>query len=488
MNRPPPSPLNPGLPENISQRHRPVSEDNAGLLFKTGVVGIVGLALYFGLTAHVEDPLHRYQGLAMLFLAALPALLWARRQDTSFPIFQTFMITGINSFALPLLGGHELLNRYPPGSVSAASWGVILFQGCALASYHFVQGLPRESPWWTTPLFQRSIDRYLRIGLVVTTTYGAIARFTTIIPTEMIGVSRAVVFGIGILCTFLMSRAWGAGDLSRRDKVLLCFMLGLQVIFLISSLFLVGAVSIIILALLGYISGGKRLPVLALVTIFLSLAVLHNGKSAMRMKYWEGEKPLPTLSQLPDFFAEWVTYGLQRPDSEGGRERRFASLRLIERTSLLHMLTLVVDATPARQPFLDGETYTHIIPQLIPRFFWPDKPIGHVSTQRLATYYGLQTEEDTLKTTIGFGMLVEAYANFGYIGMAALGIIIGALSKLAGIWSKYSPLVSYPGLLMVLLMAWSFQIELPLSAWLSSLYQATLAVLGVPFLVKLFFD
>ncbi|HRE83845.1 MAG TPA: hypothetical protein PLN52_22565 [Opitutaceae bacterium] len=488
MTRLPPSPPISDSLETPSRAYRPLSDDNAGLLFKTGVIGVVGLALYFGLTAQVEDPLHRYQGLAMLFLAALPALLWARRQDTSFPIFQTFMITGINSFALPLLGGHELLNRYPPSSVSAASWGVILFQACALISYHLVQGLPRTSPWWTTPLFQRSIDRYLRIGMVVTTLYGAISRFTTIIPVEMVGVSRAVVFGVGILCTFLMSRAWGTGDLSLRDKGFFCFMLGLQVIFLISSLFLVGAVSIIILALLGYISGGKRLPIVALVAIFLTLAVLHNGKSAMRMKYWEGDKPLPTIFQLPEFFAEWVTSGLQSPDSDGGRERRFASLRLIERTSLLHMMTLVVDATPARQPFLDGETYTHIIPQLIPRLFWPDKPIGHVSTQRLATYYGLQTEEDTLKTTIGFGMLVEAYSNFGYIGLAVLGIVIGTLSKLAGIWSKYSPLVSYPGLLMVLLMAWSFQIELPLSAWLSSLYQATLAVLGVPFLVKLFFD
>jgi len=152
------------------------------------------------------------------------------------------------------------------------------------------------------------------------------------------------------------------------------------------------------------------------------------------------------------------------------------------------MLTLVVDATPARQPYLDGETYGHILPQLIPRIFWPDKPMGHVSTQRLATYYGLQDEESTLRTTIGFGVVAEAFANFGFLGLASLGAIIGACTKLAGVWTRCSPLISYPGMLMVLLLAWSFQIELPMSAWIASLSQAAVAVLGVPFVLKHFLE
>jgi hypothetical protein len=40
--------------------------------------------------------------------------------------------------------------------------------------------------------------------------------------------------------------------------------------------------------------------------------------------------------------------------------------------------------------------------------------------------------------------------------------------------------------LLVLLMAWSFQTELTLSIWLSSLFQAAVAVLGMPFVLRNF--
>ena len=463
----------------------PLTDRNSTLLFRTGLLATLALCAYFAVAARVEDPLHRYQGLAILVLSLLPGLLWAKRQDTSYPVFQTFMITGLNGFALPLLGGHDQLNLYPVDSVSAAAWGVILFQLCAFGSYRLVTGLPGISPWWTTPLFTRNVEHYLRVGMGAATLYTAIAGFSEIIPTEIVGILRAISFGIGILCTFLLSRAWGAGELSRNDRVFFVLTLGLQTVFIVSTLFLVSGLSMIVLALLGYVSGGKRLPFLACLLLFACMAILHNGKSAMRLKYWENQTPKPTMTELPAFFGEWIGYGLNPPQTAGAE--KFASRKLIERTSLLHMLTLVVDATPARQPFLEGETYEHILPQLIPRVFWPDKPVGHVSTHRLATYYGLQNEESTLKTTIGFGIVVESYANFGFIGLAFLGILVGTGTKLAGIWSRHSPLVSYPGLLMVLLMAWSFQIELPMSAWISSLYQAAIATIGVPFALRLVF-
>lgn len=463
----------------------PWSERQSTVLFRTGLVGTLVLVVYFAVVAQVEDPLHRYQGLAMIVLSLLPGLLWARRQDTAFPMFQTFMMTGLNSFAIPLLAGHEQLARYSNDSVSTAAWGVIVFQVVAIIAYRLAPGRPQTSHAWTTPLFEGRIEPYLRTGMLVTTLYTGIAAFTDWIPTEINSVLRAICFGIGTLCTFLLSRAWGIGELPRRDCIGFTVMLSLQAIFLFSTLFLVGGLSLLVLALLGYVTGGKRLPILPCLVIFACMAVLHNGKSAMRLKYWENQTPRGGFLELPGFFAEWVGYGLAPPEARP--EDAVASRKLIERTSLLHMLTLVVDSTPKRQPFLEGETYGHILPQLMPRLFWPEKPLGHVSTHRLAVYYGLQDEESTLKTTIGFGVVVESYANFGFTGLVLLGCVIGGCTRLAGTWTLYSPIISYPGLFMILLMAWSFQIELPMSAWISSLYQAALAVLGVPFVLRLFF-
>jgi hypothetical protein len=150
------------------------------------------------------------------------------------------------------------------------------------------------------------------------------------------------------------------------------------------------------------------------------------------------------------------------------------------------MICLVVDNTPDRLPYLDGLTYGQIPGQFVPRFFWADKPVAHISTYTLSIYYGLQRPEDTKKTTIAFGLLAEAYANFGFYGVGLLAAFFAVCLKKYGRWAQESPILSYAGLLLVLLMAWSFQTELTLSIWLSSLFQAAIAVLGVPFLLRHF--
>jgi hypothetical protein len=124
--------------------------------------------------------------------------------------------------------------------------------------------------------------------------------------------------------------------------------------------------------------------------------------------------------------------------------------------------------------------------QFIPSFFWKGKPPAHVATNKLSVYYGLQREEDTARTTIAFGMIAEAYANFGFFGIGLLAATLAFGLKTIGDWATYSPILSYPGLLLIVLMAWSFQAELTMAAWLSSFYQACAAILGVPFLMRNF--
>ena len=463
------------------------SEQRGRKLFSTGL-GLLAVALvYLGYNAHVADFIHLYLGLTIFTLSFVPGLLWAKSGGSRFPVFEPIMLLCANAYAIPLLNGQEQLTLYAPEVITKASLAVVIFQVCGIVSYNAIRGQPGRSRFWTESILSNQVERFIVYGLVLSTAYVAISIFTFWIPASIASVLRAVCFGIGILCTFISTQRWGRGDLTPSDKaVLLCTLIP-QLILQAVELLLVSSISLLGIALLGYLSGSKRVPWAAVICSFAILAVLNNGKSTMRSKYWESETPIPALSQVPSFYAEWITYGLETTDAQGEKTKS-SGRKLLERTSLMHILCLVADWSPDRQPYLYGETYGYVLPQLIPRFLWPDKPRSHIATYRLSIYYGLQDEEATNATTIAFGMLAESYANFGMFGAGLLGLFWGVVLKKLQVLTFHSPMFSQAGLMMILLTAWAFAIELTMAVWVSSLFQALIIVLGVPLLIRAFFS
>ena len=453
-------------------------------LFSFGLTAVVVALGYFIYGARVADPLHLYLGLAMIVLSAWPSLLWARRAEYGLPLFEVFMLTGITTYAVPLLTGHQALQRFEPATITTAGIGVVLFQVVANLAFALTRSHPRRGRFWQEEIFSRDLSRYLTYGMVLTTVYTAVILLTTWIPPELEGALRSICYGVGIIATFLQCRRWGQGQLRPPEKFGFTVLLAAQVVFSWAALYLIGGISILLLGLLGYVSGSKKIPLLTLAVVLPVIAILHNGKAAMRAKYWETGAAMPaSLAALPPFFSEWIDDGLD----PAIRARTEETNRLLERTSLFHIMCLVVSVTPERKPFLEGETYAQIPGQFVPRPLWPGKPPGHISTYTLSIYYGLQRPEDTQRTTIGFGLLTEAYANFGFFGLAGLGLLIGGGFKLVSTWASQSPILSLGGMLMIVLMAWSFQTEFTLSLWLSSFASACLTVLGIPYLTRNFF-
>jgi hypothetical protein len=469
----------PTPPESEPEPERPAPPDR--LLFRGGLALLVLTLGYYAFNAEVSSVTELYEGLAIIVLAMLPSLMWAQRTTHEFPVFEVFMLTGINIYALPLLNGQSELQAYSESVVEQAAAVVLFFQIIAIVTHLAVRGRPRTTPFWAEEVISRDTGRYLGHALVLTTIYTGIATFSDLIPGDLGAPLRAVFYGLGIISTFIQGRRWGQNDLSYQEKISFIINLALQVVFNFATLYLIAGISIIVLALLGYVSGGKRPPIVAMVITLPLIALLHNGKTAMREKYWGKEATFaPTLSDLPGFFTEWIQDGLDL------HQKTSLTTKLIERTSLFQIICLVVDSTPDRLPYLDGLTYGQIPGQFVPRFFWAEKPVAHISTYTLSIYYGLQRSEDTMKTTIAFGLLAEAYANFGFYGAGILGAVFAFGFKKYGMWASQSPILSCAGLLLVLLMAWSFQTELTLSIWLSSLFQATVAVLGVPLILRNF--
>jgi len=415
-------------------------------------------------------------------LAVWPALSWIKNQPYQLPAFETFMLTSISAYILPLATNHVGLELYETAVVTKAALGVVLFQLCALFAFFQFQAIARREPFWTDPLFTRDISSWLPTGLWINLLYVLSSRFLIEIPGDIDSILRAVFFGINTACTFLLGRSWGEGKLRANLKISVGLALLIQAILLMASLYLITALSGFLVFMLAYVSGGRKIPIVTLALVFIVLSVMHNGKSAMRAKYWDIDAPIQIeLSHLPDFYAEWFENGLT-PALEN--EDEATNRLLLERTSLIHMLCLVIDHQETGLPFLNGITYGHILPQLVPRIFWPDKPTGQISKKTLSIYYGLQDEHAAKSTSIAFGQLAEAYANFGFFGLGLLGIFFGWANKLIATWTKSSPLISNGGFIMILLMAWSLQIELPMSSWIASFYQASLCVLGIPFILR----
>lgn len=453
--------------------------DRGRKLFTVGL-GLLSVSLvWLAWKSKTDDPIHLFQGLVIFVLSILPSLFWARTGGSRFPAFETIMLLCANAYAMPLLNANEQLATYSHEIITRGGWAVLLYLGTANIVYRTTSGLPGRGMFWRETLISHGVEKKIVYGMILSTTYVYISEFTTLIPRDLVSPLRAVFYGVGILCTFVSSQRWGRGDMTSGEKaVLLCTLLP-QLIFMSVGLILISAIGLLGIAFLGYLSGGKRIPWIALGTAFIIIAVLHTGKTRMRDKYWDGLHQAPTLTQLPAYFAEWVDYGLQPTSGD-----KTVSQKMLERTSLMHILCLIVDCTPSRQDYLYGKTYSHVVPQLIPRFFWSDKPRSHVATYQLAIYYGLQREEDTASTTIAFGLLAEAYANFGLIGAILLGLFWGFVLKKLQIWSTFSPMFSFAGLLMILLTAWSFNAELTMAAWVSSFQQAVLMVLGLPLLLR----
>jgi hypothetical protein len=454
--------------------------------FTASVAIVVALIGFFLFKANVRTDVHLILGLCILVLSTVPSLAWVKRGRTSLPVFEVLMLTGLNGYALPLLNGHESLIAYSNQDISTAALAVALFQVVAIATYEWTTGSAMKGRFWRDELISKDIGRWLLYGLALNGGYTCLTTFTTLMPMSLEGPLRAVFFGIGLICTFITARRLGAGELSSGERSFFLVMLATQCLTTIATLFLVGAVSTLVLAVIGYVSSSHRVPIFAVLSMLGLLAILHNGKSAMRAKYWETDIAPPGITSLPAFYAEWISHGLE-PGDEGDGQKKMTG-KLIERTSLFHIMCLVASLSPSPQPYLSGDTYRDIPAQFVPRFFWANKPLGHVSTNRLSVYYGLQTEADTEKTTIGFGLLAEAYANFGFLGLVGIGLLFGVFIKKAQCWASESPMLSGGGLFIVILLAWSLQTEATLSMWLASLYQACIAVLVVPHALRSFLN
>ena len=428
-------------------------------------------------------------GVCITVLSLFPGFLWAYRGTRELPAFPLFCLAHFPYYGYPILIGKPAYMAYPREARLLAGMNVVAFLCVAYLLYYY----PGRKRGGTVNGASNAGCRRIPADVARTLFTSCLALWLLIMIGRNFGwlsvlgrwlnVAWALGSAAGIVSIFFLFRLRGAGLLSGDHSVWVIVLVVAGSLVSFASGLLVGGAFVMIVALMGYALGRGRIPwgmafvCLALVTF------LNAGKGEMRHRFWKGRYPGVTLSvnKTIDIYAYWIPASWRRMWQSGKYEVKRQTI--LDRASLIQMQARVTHQSPGRRPFLLGKTYRHIPALLVPRFVWPGKPHGHISTEMLGLYYGVHTRESARYTSIGFGFLAEAWANFGWPGVIGLGVFFGWTMRWVARMSHGLPPTALLSVLSVVWLAWSFRFESAMSSWLVSMVQtlAMAAVVVYPF-------
>jgi hypothetical protein len=407
-----------------------------------------------------------------------------------------FSIETIIIYALPVLLENKTLGIYTETELNFAAIEVLLFCFALTLGWKFA---------FNEKTTQRPIKRYYRIRFISLQDHTSLER--TAVTMIMIGGFYQIVSYVGLLepifanvyelktlitniaqciisASFLIAGyAIGVGVLKKIGAGIVWMAYALHFI-LNSSTILLSSNSAIFLSLaLGYAIGARRAPWVLTITTIATLTFLNLGKFEMRNKYWEQgiQVKSPSLAELPGFFSEWAISSMDVMTRDKSREETAEAegQNITDRVNNMQNL-LYAQAAMAKNNIepLYGATYIVIPALLIPRIMWPDKPRTHEGQVILNVRFGRQDLESTFSTYIAWGLLAEAYANFGPgLGPIACGIVIGWLiGKLERFVRPY-PATSLEFFFFLLIgINFILSFEMVASVWVTCLFQSLCAL------------
>jgi hypothetical protein len=414
--------------------------------------------------------------------ALLPTMLWLNGYVKGIPCFPLFAGLHIFYFGTPFAIFHPAVETYSDTEKLTAATTVVIYLLLATAVWALV-GRRRGSPGKTCLALdpKSNVRRYLLLLFVgtlfnINSVWGAVD-----IPGEIVALMRPFLLGLSVISIFLMSYNFGAKTLTSWQKAIF---LALFVSFSLTQaigLLLISMYTCLASGLAGYWLSSRRIPKLALAIVCLLLVVMQAGKYEMRRVYLEDGYFTLSPTQYGKFFGNWLSYGVDSlvGKSDGGNLGSLPgdteNIGLLTRASLAHMLLLVQTSTPAPIPYFGGESYVGIPELLLPRFLFPDKGTIFEPMLRLSAHFGVLAI-DADNVSIAWGLLPEAYGNFGYGGALGLAVVIGIFFGLfARVSTDYS-VFSVRSIASIMLLTCIFGFESHAAAAVSTIFQSMVAV------------
>jgi hypothetical protein len=427
-------------------------------------------------------------GSVLITIAALiSSYLWCSGKALGMPIFPFFAFTFIWTYALPLVSNHPIVVTYSPTAqfYAAATVAGVLALG-TLVWYQFVRSAP-PPPRYYWSLGKRKGDRFFFVAMIGSTMFYVLSAggWFSLLPPGVFTAVRSALLGLAALSTFILSYRFGSRELSKRQSWLFIFLLIDNMIASSTNFLLIGAASTFLIFTVAFVIARKKIPLIPIILALVILTFLQAGKSDMRAKYWFDPSSPKQIQvwEYPGIFSEWINFSANSYANQNKSQEPEKKASFFERASIAQMLLLAQSKSPDPLPFLYGKTYETIPQVIIPRIFNLNRVRSQQGTHTLSVYYGLQTEEATQTTSISWGLVPEAYANFGLLGCAGLAIVLGSLYGQFTRWSINAPTLSLQSLFTVLMLTFSIQSEWTAGTFAASFSQSSIVLI----LIAVFF-
>ncbi len=455
-------------------------------LLRTFWITVIIIFFVAGFTINTPSSSTIFGASLIAITALVPSYLWCTGMALGLPIFPIFALTYLWTYALQLVNNNPEVTTYSPEGHFFASLTVAGFLALGTFIWFLFVRSSSKPPKYYRAFSGKKGENIFFIFLIINIIFN-IARIGGWWNLgNLYSLITGIVLGINTLSIFVLAYRWGGRELSKPKINAFRILLTILILINTVNVLFVGAIVMFILAAIAFIASRRQVPWVTIILVIACFAFLHYGKGEMRHKYWWGShQHFVQPWEYPGFYAEWfdLSYnkfseGFLHPDFNSKARRQQT---LAERVDLIYLLLMVQKKTPTEVPYLDGATYA-IIPQLlVPRVFNKSKLSTFEGIYLLNIHYGLQTRAETAKTTIGWGLINEAYANFGLLGCGVLAVILGVFYGQATRWSMHTPLLSSRSLFSVVLFSLAFQTEINAGVYVTELMQSVVVLLFLNF-------
>jgi hypothetical protein len=189
--------------------------------------------------------------------------------------------------------------------------------------------------------------------------------------------------------------------------------------------------------LLIYVLGNlvvlRRPRVWPVMVALLAVLLLQPVKGEFRARVWDRQVEM-TLTDRALLFVD-LTAKHWLGDELGPAVDKEQSVKIAAaRTGAALQLANAIELTPQAIPYQGGATYRYLRYALMPRIFFPEKPIAQYADVWAAVLYGYTTKSGTAHVMVGLSQVAEAYINFGVLGgllmLVGLGLLLRAMDEI----------------------------------------------------------